>query len=74
MIDTDPPEEHTFYRIDLSARSMPVLRACIECPLTYSGELRCPSCGAPGEPLLQPKPLQFDPITPEPWAEAQRGS
>ena len=26
-------------------------RACIACPEVYVGELNCPNCGAPGEPL-----------------------
>jgi RNA polymerase subunit RPABC4/transcription elongation factor Spt4 len=26
-------------------------RACISCPNIYSGELSCPECGEPGEPL-----------------------
>lgn len=26
-------------------------RACISCPNTYVGEMRCPSCGSLGEPI-----------------------
>ena len=27
------------------------LRACVSCPNVYHGELPCPACGEPGEPL-----------------------
>lgn len=26
-------------------------RACVSCPNLYRGELDCPECGEPGEPL-----------------------
>ena len=28
-------------------------RACIACPLVYTGALACPDCGEPGEPLTE---------------------
>ena len=27
------------------------IRACISCDNIYEGKLKCPKCGAPGEPL-----------------------
>lgn len=28
-----------------------MMRACIECPMIWPGEMKCPVCGAPGEPI-----------------------
>lgn len=27
------------------------MRACIECPMVWRGEIKCPACGYPGEPI-----------------------
>lgn len=33
------------------------MRACVECPETWAGDLLCPSCGSPGEPLSEPRDI-----------------
>ena len=36
---------------DAGDKDQMVDRACVSCPHTWNGDISCPECGEPGEPL-----------------------